>query len=250
MLSEREPVEEKLEAYLAEYVALREEIKWLIQEAGQYQNFAIVVIGATLTLIPWVLDKAPSLLVPVLLIVPFVFSLLGFLYLREHEEVYVVAAYLREYLRPRVRNLIKDSEAWGWEEFKDTRSREVFSGDVLHFLSTTKIIVILRSSLFLLPSIVALLYILISTDYSYIFIHFKEHFTTYILLVIWLIFDSGVVFLLIFRLWGQGDLPKRILKLNSTQNIADLAITSAEQVSAVPLQQNPPNYDDVSTDAS
>jgi len=232
MFVEREPVEEKLEAYLAEYSALREEIKWLIQEANQYQNFAIALIGATVTLIPWVLDKALALLIPVLLILPFLFSLLGFLYLREHEEVYVVGAYLREYLRSQVRNLVKDSHTWGWEEFKDKRSREVFSGDVLRFLSTTKIIVILRSSLFLLPSIVALLYILASTDYSYIFVHFKEHFTTYILMTIWFVFDSGVVFLLIFHLCGQGDLPKRILKLNSTQNVADLVVTSSKQVPA------------------
>jgi len=118
MFVEREPVEEKLEAYLAEYSALREEIKWLIQEANQYQNFAIALIGATVTLIPWVLDKALALLIPVLLILPFLFSLLGFLYLREHEEVYVVGAYLREYLRSQVRNLVKDSHTWGWEEFK------------------------------------------------------------------------------------------------------------------------------------
>ncbi|SRR5579871_682759 len=227
-----EPTEEKLETYLAEYVALREEIKWLVQEAGQYQNFAIVVIGATLSLVPWVLDKAPMLLTPVLLIVPFVFSLLGFLYLREHEEVYVVAAYLREYLRPQVRLLIKDREAWGWEEFKDKRSREVFSGDVLRFLSTTRIIVILRSSLFLLPSTISLLFILASTDYQYILNHFKEHFLTYVLLAIWFILDALVVVLLILHMWGQGDFPKRILKLNSTQNVGDLVATSPEQVSS------------------
>jgi hypothetical protein len=98
-------VEDVLAAWLAEYQALRAEIEWLINDGTRYQNFAITLLGIIGATIGWLLKEASALLLPTLLAVPFIFCLLGFLYSRQHEEVYIVAAYLKDYLRPRVRQL-------------------------------------------------------------------------------------------------------------------------------------------------
>jgi hypothetical protein len=236
---EEDPLEEKLEAYLAEYHSLRTEMEWLIKGADQYQNFTIALIGASVTILPWIQDKTPSILIPTLLILPVLFSLLGLLYLRQHEEVYVIAAYLSEYIRPRVRHLVKDNGAWGWEEFKAQRSKEAFSSGPLGFLSTSKIIVILRSSLFLFPSFAALIVIMIGLDFQNLFQSLTHRLVLNTLMGIWFLCDVLIVLLLIFRLWSQGDLAARILKLNTNLEMADATEISAGQASQELLSSKP-----------
>lgn len=236
---EEEPLEEKLEAYLAEYHSLRTEMEWLIKGGDQYQNFTIALVGAAVTILPWILDKAPSLLIPTLLILPLLFSLLGLLYLRQHEEVYVIAAYLSEYIRPRVRHLVKDSEAWGWEEFKAQRSKEAFGSGHLSFFSTSKIIVILRSSLFLFPSLAALIVIINSLDFQNLLQSLTHSLVLNTLMGIWFLCDVLIVLLFVFRLWSQGDLPARILRLKTTLEMADATEISTGQASQELLSSKP-----------
>ena len=150
-------VEDQLSGHFVEYEALRTEIGWLLNGATQYQNFAIVLIGAYVALIGWVYDKGPNLIVATLLTGPFIFCLLGFLYYRQHEEVFVIAAYLSEYVRPRVRSIVRDEGLWGWEEFKLRRSQELYGATFFRVLTTNTMVLVLRTALFLVPSILSLI---------------------------------------------------------------------------------------------
>src|SRR3972149_7197310 len=204
--SEQLLVQDRLNAYLAEYKSLRSEIEWLIRDATQYQNFAIALIGAVITAIALVFDKAPTIILPILLVVPFIFCLLGFLFFRQHEEVYVIAAYLREYLRPQVRLLTKDNNLWGWEEFKARRSIIIPKAVFFKTLSTSKMILALRMLLFIIPSIFSLL-----TFTSYI-AHkgIPQLVSAYgvsniVLFIIGFSFDVLIILLLIAHLLAQGD---------------------------------------------
>lgn len=219
--SESDSVDTKLEAYLAEYRALRTEMEWLIKGGGQYQNFAIALLGAAATLVPWIISNAEILLVPTLMTFPFLFSLLGFLYLREHEEIYVVAAYLKDYLRPRIRNLLMDPDAWGWEEFKEQRSKIVFGRGPLGLLSTTRIILVLRSTLFLLPSIACLVIVADSEQNlditSLLNSQVNPHFLLVLMGATWYALDALIVFMFFIHLWSQSDLSRRILRASKTK---------------------------------
>lgn len=154
-------VEDALAAWLAEYNSLRTEIEWLIQDGTSYQNYAITLLGILGAAIGWLLNEASVLLLPSLLIIPVIFTLLGFLYIRQHEEVFIVAAYLKEYVRPRVRELVREPMLWGWEEFKTARLKRN-NRRRGHFLNSTDIIILLRGALFILPSVVTLILALLS----------------------------------------------------------------------------------------
>lgn len=205
-----------LEAHLAEYQALRAEIEWLIEHGNQYQNFAIVLLSGLAALIAWVLDTSPGLLVPSLLVAPFVFCLLGFLYFRQHEEIYVIAAYLQECVRPQVRSLAEDATIWSWEEFKYRRLRAIAKGRILGMLSGVRMVFFLRAGLFLLPGVVCLLAVV-----AYATLQGKGRIVeTYgenlaALLAVWFIVDATVVLFLAAYLLIQGNLPGRILQLES-----------------------------------
>lgn len=148
-------IQEKLNAYLAEYQALRSEIEWLIRDSTQYQKFAFTLLGIVFMALGWITQKAPDLIVPTLLAVPYLFCVLGLLYIRQHEEVYIVAAYLKEHMRPKIRSLLSDQHLWGWEEFKAKRTNELLEGSFLKPLSTGRMINILRTMLFAVPSFVS-----------------------------------------------------------------------------------------------
>src|SRR3989304_4303082 len=90
---------ERLTAYLAEYSALRSEIEWLVRDGTQYQGLAVKLIGVVFGAAAWIIHQVPDLLLPLLLVVPFVFCTLGFLFSRQHEEVYIVARYITDYIR-------------------------------------------------------------------------------------------------------------------------------------------------------
>lgn len=208
--------EQKLAAWLAEYQALRTEIEWLIQDGTRYQNFAITLVGIVIAALGWILKDPADLLLPILLAIPFVFSHLGFLYLRQHEEVFVIAAYLREYLRPRVRSLLSDDSLWGWEEFKAKRTQELTSRTLVSFLSTNTVIVMLRTLLFLLPSLLALL---AATLYSLQAGLDKLRLTysdpSVVTLSVIFLFDVLLVVLFAIHVVRRGDFLKSILGLES-----------------------------------
>jgi len=212
-------VDERVQTYIAEYNALRSEIEWLIKGADQYQNFGIALLGASATILPWLVNNDARLLTPSLLTLPFLFSLLGFLYLRQHEEVFVIAAYLKDYIRPRIRRLITDPDAWGWEDFKEQKSRQVFGKGPLGLLSTSRMVLVLRSSLFLVPSVVCIA-IVASTGFQ-LDLHKviaalpDAHASIIVVSAAWCAVDGLLVLLFFLHLWMQGDLSERILRSES-----------------------------------
>ena len=57
--------------------------------------------------------------IPVLLIIPIPFLLFAALFQHQHIEVYIVASYISNCLRPQVRKLCSDgTRIWQWEEWK------------------------------------------------------------------------------------------------------------------------------------
>jgi hypothetical protein len=203
----------QLQAYLAEYQALRAEIEWLIRDGNQYQAFAIGLLAAALPFIGFVAERASGLVAATLLVVPFPFCLLGLLFFRQHEEVYVVAAYLAESLRPRIRRLVHTPDMWQWEEFKRDRTAIIYQRP-FDRLSISKTILVLRALLFLLPSLGALvagLMILVLPGPS----HFPEEWSFRALLLFGLAFDAVIVILLAVFLWTHGDLGGRILPVST-----------------------------------
>jgi hypothetical protein len=147
---------ERLSANLAEYSALREEIKWLNQEAAQYQNFAIALLPVFVAAISLTI-KSNRTLMPILLIAPVPFCILGLLYLRQRLEVQVVADYIRYELRDQVRQVLQDEDKrlWRWEEYKARRSKG--SRHRWSFLAGENGILLQRALLFLLPGVCALI---------------------------------------------------------------------------------------------
>jgi|ERR1035441_1102299 hypothetical protein len=203
-----------LDAWLVEYKCLRSEIEWLIDGGAKYQNLAVTLMGLIFTAIAWIVKEAPVLLVPTLLVIPFLFCLLGFLYCRQHEEVYVVAAYLKDYLRPRVRSLIGEQTLWGWEEFKvqcaDAQSTR------LKLLSSAGFVFILRSMLFVIPS-VACLTASVICSIAQGFYPFSNHMLhpTPALLTVWFFFDLTAIVILIVYLLSTRHLSRRIVRVDS-----------------------------------
>lgn len=206
---------ERLEAYVAEYQALRAEIEWLIKGGEQYQNFAIALLGASATLLPWVLTNDPNFFVPSLLTLPFLFSLLGFLYLRQHEEVFVVASYLKDYIRPRIRGLTNDPEMWAWEEYKAGKSLRAFGTGPLGWFSAAKIVFMLRSGLFLIPSLACLAIVTstgIDLNLKGVIASLPDKQSLFILAYAsWCAVDAILVLAFAVYLWAHSDLARRIL---------------------------------------
>lgn len=215
-------MQDRLYACLAEYECLRTEMEWLIRHGNQYQNFAIGLVAAAIGAGAWVFDKPPTLILLGLLALPFLFCVLGFLFFREHEEIYVIAAYLAEHVRPQVRSLAGDDTLWGWEEFKHERTGEMYKGRLSKALSTSRMILMVRTSLFLIPSILALLAVLgygVNYVTSQGICQFMSSLggATSLLFAIGFLFDATIVSLFIVYVWTQGNLPSRILRLDKSE---------------------------------
>jgi hypothetical protein len=206
-------VEDSLAAWLAEYQALRAEIEWLINDGTRYQNFAITLLGIIGATIGWVLKEASALLVPSLLIVPFIFCLLGFLYSRQHEEVYIVAAYLKDYLRPRVRQLVGDEYLWGWEEFKKQRWDAMSRRRRFKPFGINDTVFLLRAMLFIIPSVLSLTGVMMCLVGVAPFptVSLRE-WTITIVIGVSVLFDSCLVLLLIRHLFLRGRMPQELFK--------------------------------------
>ncbi len=202
--------QQALKTWLAEYISLRAEIKWLIDGGTKYQNFAITLLGLLFTALAWVIDNAPRLLIPMLLVVPFLFTLLGFLYCRQHEEVYIVAAYLKDYVRPRVRCLVNDDAIWGWEEFKAEHA-EQWSRSKSSKASSGAIVFALRAMLFVAPSIGSIIAVVVyAFSQRLISFHLLRHFVPAVF-VVWFCFNVYIVAMLGVYLFRRMDLHKRII---------------------------------------
>jgi hypothetical protein len=145
-----------LTAALAEYEALRNEIAWLIEHSAQLQNYAIALSVGILPVVTFFLDKdRPAVLVGVLLSLPIALSLLGALYFRQHQEVFVVAAYIKERIRPIICTLSGRNDLWQWEEFKRSQLDQMSARSPIFGAWRPGAILLLRLMLFILPAAIS-----------------------------------------------------------------------------------------------
>jgi hypothetical protein len=205
----------QLTALLAEYQALRAEMEWLISDGTKYQNLAMTLIGVALAAVGWVIKDAQCLLLPILLAIPFLFCMLGFLFFRQHEEVYVIAAYIREHIRPRLRALLGDDSMWEWEEFKASRTRKMSSRGFSKPFSSANIVWFLRTMIFIIPSILSL-----ATASIYAYVNWFEHVMTIhgLFLIVYgslFLFDFVILLMMVLYIFFHGDLQSRILALKN-----------------------------------
>jgi len=198
---------------VAEYLALRSEIEWLIKDGSQYQSFAIALLAAALPVLQFLSERNQLVFLVALLLIPFLFCLLGFLYFRQHEEVYVIAAYLKESLRPRVRALTGDDKLWAWEEFKHDHATSI--GRLMTWISRGHTFFILRALLFALPSILAVSVasVLMSRGRPYV----PQSWEARALMLAGLALDAIVTGLLILFLAARGDFAHRILGIDGLE---------------------------------
>ena len=200
---ERTPNDLALMAWLAEYRALRAEIQWLIEGGTKYQDFAIALLGVLTTTFAWIIEHGHRFLVPSLQVVPFLFTILGFLYCRQHEEVYVVAAYLNDYVRPHVRSLVHDDAIWGWEDFKGASATHTNTSIVNVFA--------LRSMLFIAPSAGSMIAVMFySSSHRLLHLSLLKSLPS-ALLTIWFLCNLLMVATLCIHLFHKGvELPKQL----------------------------------------
>lgn len=203
-----------IEAHVAEYLALRSEIEWLIKDGSQYQGFAIALLAASLPLLQFLSQTSPALLLITLLPIPFLFCLLGFLYFRQHEEVHIIAAYLASSLRPKVRALTGDPELWSWEEFKSVRSAP--AGRIMSWAAGGRTIFVLRALLFVVPSLLSVCVagVLLSRGSPYV----PQLWEAQALIMLALVVDAVITCALLLYLATQGDFAGRILGLQGMRS--------------------------------
>jgi hypothetical protein len=150
--------EKALTAALKEYEALRAEISWLIAQSVQLQSFAIALSVGIFPLVTFFLEeRSPGVLVGVLVSLPIALCLLGALYFRQHQEVYVVASSIQAHIRPLIVEVCGRSDLWQWEEYKDQRLYELSRRSPIHGAWTPAGVLILRLALFVLPASMSLI---------------------------------------------------------------------------------------------
>ena len=138
---------------LAEYEALRAEIAWLIEHGAQLQNYAIGLAVGAFPVAAFILDKQnATFLIGLLLMLPLALCLLGLLYFRQHQEVYVIAAYINESVRPIICELTGRDDVWAWESFKSARHAQLSERSRILGIWKPKTILLLRLTMFALPA--------------------------------------------------------------------------------------------------
>lgn len=110
----------KLEALLAEYNALRKEIEGLMKNENMYINFSVTLMVAAVALTKVIYSNNFNLLLFVgLLLLPIPIFIFAYLFMRQHEEVFGVASYIKSCIRPQIRDLCSgDDKIWTWKEYK------------------------------------------------------------------------------------------------------------------------------------
>jgi hypothetical protein len=152
----------RVDAHLAEYEALRNEIEWLIRDASQYQTYALGLIAVLPAAFALLVDTRQAWLVaPAILVASAAFCLFGYLFFRNHQEVYVIAGYLAREVRPRVRALVGSDNLWGWEEYKAKAYGVLRQSSRLGGLASLTFVVMLRLLVFLLPAGVGVVTVLV-----------------------------------------------------------------------------------------
>jgi hypothetical protein len=196
-----------IDVILAEYTAMRNEIDWLIKDAGQYQTYALGLVAVLPPAFALLLDTKQALLViPAIIVANSAFCLFGYLFFRCHQEVYVVAAYLRQVLRPHVRQLTGSSSMWGWEEYKANAHLAIQRSSRLGILGNPRFVVMLRLQVFLLPAAVGVVSISVMLFRS----GMVDEYSLPALVGIGLgsLINVGMVVVLALWFWIKGDLAR------------------------------------------
>ena len=136
----------KKEAIFEEYRVLRSEIQQYHSERNNYVNYSVTLTGALLAFISAM--KLLSVELSILfLLMPLLYSLLGFLYLDRSIRVIRLADYIHNYLRKQLQD-VSDTDVWNWEIYKKKTTR--FSKVVSLILDQ------IRICSFILPSVVSI----------------------------------------------------------------------------------------------
>lgn len=145
--SENNFVSHITDSILAEYNVLREEIKQYHSDRTNYINFSV---GLTIGLVVLISSKdiTGSYRSIVLILSPFLYSILAFLYIDKSFRVIRIADYIENSLRPRLEQLLNHT-IFHWENYK--RETEIFPKWVVKSLDR------LRLLIFIGPAIGALL---------------------------------------------------------------------------------------------
>lgn len=197
-----------LKAVLAEYEALRSEMAWLINHGAQLQNYAIGLSLGVFPVATFVLQNSSAVfLIGLLLALPVALSLLGLLYFRQHQEVYVIAAYIREEIRPIIRQLTGHDAVWGWEEFKEARQERLSARSPILGVWRPRTILLLRLAIFSLPALCSVL-IAISLAIAQGIDRIYASYTTAgsAVLLLFAVIDVLMMVVLGIRFWREGDL--------------------------------------------
>ena len=146
-VSENNFVSHITDSILAEYNVLREEIKQYHSDRTNYINFSV---GLTIGLVVLISSKdiSGTYRSIVLILSPFIYSILAFLYIDKSFRVIRIADYIENSLRPRLEQLLNHT-IFHWENYK--RETEIFPKWVAKSLDR------LRLLIFIGPAIGALL---------------------------------------------------------------------------------------------
>jgi MFS family permease len=209
-----EATESAVTACLAEYEALQAEMHWLRKEAAQYQGFALAIAAATGPLLGFEFASHPSWVVPTLVIIPIPFAVLGFLFFRQHLEVYVVSAYVRDRVRPQLSRLTAMPDLWTWEEFKYVHLSRTARGRRFGFIINERMAVAMRTTLFLWPAVFAVIGALVLTIQAGAGTITRSYgWSGIVAMLVVLLADVCLVVLFLALLWVRGDLPETVLNL-------------------------------------
>ncbi len=199
-----------VDAILAEYAALRNEIEWLIKDAGQYQTFAlglVAILPAAFTLL--LATKLAWLTIPAIIIANNAFCLFGYLFFRSHQEVYIVAAYLKQHVRPQIRQLTGSDLVWDWEEYKTKINLEIRHSTRLGILASPRFVWFLRLLIFLLPAAVGVVAVGVIVFRAGLI--YKYSWPALVGIGLGAIYNVGVVAVLCLWFWSKGDLAKVLI---------------------------------------
>jgi hypothetical protein len=226
-----------VDACLAEYHALRGEMLWLREEAAQYQGFALAITAALGPLLGFELASHTKWVIPTMVVVPLPFAVLGFLFFRQHLEVYIVAEYIRKHIRDKIRTLCSaqrhgpprtDAEMaaikdlWNWEEVKSEEFRDFVKIRWLDFIVAHKLAVFMRTALFLGPAVAAMVTAVALVLQS----NMRSLYTEYSKAGCWLMLvcfvaDIVSVALLVALLAARGDFSRSVLRTEAVLLLAD-----------------------------
>lgn len=144
----------ELAILLSEYTVLRQDIEERIDGQRQLTNLTVVLIGAGIGLIGYLISTTTEwrlwndLLRMFFLITPMFFAVLMWIFLREDAHIYLAVLYTSVVLRERIERLVGVSELLGWEHFVwRIRSRSTLANRVYF--------VFLAASRYLLPLLAA-----------------------------------------------------------------------------------------------